>query len=263
LQTNSKYRRLTFVIPAYGESPYLEDCLQCLLNQSIKADIVITSHLENEHLVSLSKKYSIPLLINEKGGSISKDWDFALNANADSLVTLAHQDDLYHPEYAEIMLNFFNRNENCSIAFTDMEELINGKIYKNNKRELIKKILRRLAYLRLSTLNSTFRYYILLGFGCSIPCPTVTYNKEIIGNFLFSDLYTVNLDWDAWHRLAKKNCLIGYIRQSLVTHRIHADAETQKGILEKRREREDFDLFSRFWPKPIARFLLSLYRFSY
>lgn len=263
MQTSSKFKNLTFVIPAFGESPYLEDCIQCLLNQSIKTDIVITTHRENQLLVLLSKKYSIPLLINKKGGSISKDWDFALHASFNSLVTLAHQDDLYHPKYAENMLNFFNQNENCAIAFTDLRELINGKLYKNNKRELIKKILRKIAYFRLSVTNNTIRHRILLGFGCSIPCPTVTYNKDVIGNFLFSDLYTVNLDWDAWYRLARKNSLIGYIRQSFVTHRIHADAETQKGISEKRREREDFELFSQFWPKPVARILLSIYRLSY
>lgn len=263
MQTNLKFRKITFVVPAFGESPYLENCLQCLLNQSVKADIVITSHRENQLLVSLAKKYSIPLLINEKGGSISRDWDFALNVDTNPLVTLAHQDDLYHPEYAEKMLNFFNENKNCAIAFTDLEELINGMLYKNNKRESIKKILRFLAYFRLNIASSAIRHYILLGFGCSIPCPTVTYNKDVIGNFSFSDFYTVNLDWDAWLRLSKNKSPIGYIRERLVTHRIHEDAETQKGISEKRREKEDLNLFSRLWPKPIARFLLSLYRFSY
>lgn len=263
MQASLKFKILTFVVPAFGESPYLEDCLQSLLNQSIKVDIVITSHRENQLLISLSKKYSIPLLINEKGGSISRDWDFALKASPNSLVTLAHQDDLYHSEYAESMLIFFNKNENCAIAFTDLHELINGTLFNNNKRELIKKILRKLAYTRLSIIDNKIRFRVLLGLGCTIPCPTVTYNMKVIGGFSFSDLYTVNLDWDAWYRLAKKNSPIGYIRRSLVTHRIHADAETQKGILEKRREKEDLMLFIRFWPKPIAKLLLSLYRLSY
>jgi hypothetical protein len=48
-----------------------------------------------------------------------------------------------------------------------------------------------------------------------------------------------------------------------MTHRIHSDAETQIGIIEKRREKEDLQLFSLFWPPPIAKLLLALYKFGY
>ena len=33
----------TFVIPAYKDSPYLESCIQSLLNQTMKGEIVLTT----------------------------------------------------------------------------------------------------------------------------------------------------------------------------------------------------------------------------
>lgn len=256
-------KHLTFLIPAYGKSQYLEACIKSLTSQTVKSQILITTSTPNDFITQLGDKYSIQIIYNNAGGSISKDWNFALQCSSNNLVTLAHQDDLYHPQYAEKILNLFKDNHDCAIAFTDSLELINGKLYGNNKRELVKRILRKFAFLTMDVIRSKLQKYILLGFGCSIPCPSVTYNRSIIKDFYFSKEFTVNLDWDAWSRFAMDGQSIGYVRGALVTHRIHDEAETQKGISEKRREKEDLTLFMRFWPTPIAKVLLSIYRLSY
>lgn len=256
-------KHLTFIVPAYGKSQYLEACIKSLTSQTVKSQILITTSTPNDFINQLGDKYSIQIICNNAGGSISKDWNFALECGSNNLVTLAHQDDLYHSQYAEKMLDFFNINPNSAIAFTDSIEFINGRLYRNNKRELTKKILRKLAFLKMDFITSKSQQRILLGFGCSIPCPSVTFNRSVISDFHFSDEFTVNLDWDAWSRLATNGLPIGYVRGALLTHRIHSEAETQKGISEKRREKEDLTLFMRFWPRSIAKVLLSIYRLSY
>jgi glycosyltransferase involved in cell wall biosynthesis len=255
--------QLTFVVPAYKNSPYLEECIQSLLAQTIPCRIIITTSTPNEAIRALSRKFEIPLIENNQGGSITKDWGFALTQAHKNIVTLAHQDDLYDPLYAEKILSTFNAHPQCAIAFTDSSELINCTIYKNNKRELIKKILRKIAFGMGDTINSKAQYRLLLGFGCPIPCPSVAYNFNILNNFSFSDKFSVNLDWDAWSRMANDGYPISYIRAGLVTHRIHADAETQKGIKENRREKEDLEIFLRYWPPFFAKILLRLYKYSY
>lgn len=254
---------LTFVVPAYGQSPFLKDCLVSLRNQTVSSTILVATSTPNAHVEGLAKEFGVPLLVNLEGGSISRDWNYALAAAASGLVVLAHQDDLYHPEFAEKSLGFFGRNSDCAISFTDSAELIGEVFFESNKRELVKKILRRSAYLWHNSISRPSQLRRLLGFGCPIPCPSVVYNRNVIPDFRFSDRYSMNLDWDAWVRIGFAGKEIGYIRGALVAHRIHEGAETQKALADKRRDREDLSLFSRFWPDKISRLLLGLYRIGY
>ena len=93
----NKFAEHTFAICAYGESPYLEKCILSLKNQKAGSHIIMTTATPNDHIRRLAEQYDIPLYINEKGGSIAKDWKYALDMAQTDLVTLAHQDDIYHP----------------------------------------------------------------------------------------------------------------------------------------------------------------------
>jgi hypothetical protein len=211
----------------------------------------------------VAREFSVQLRINKEGGTISRDWNFALRSGQSKLVALAHQDDLYHPAFASKCCAFFSENPDSAISFTDMAALINNRLRINNMQEWVKKFLRKSSFLGRETINSPSQYRRLLGFGCAIPCPSVVFNRQVIPDFIFSDQYSINIDWDAWTRLAFSGHKIGYIRGALMTHRIHDDAETQKGLADRRRDQEDYFVFLRYWPGFIARSLLSLYRFGY
>ena len=93
----------TFVIPAYKESPFLETCIQNLLAQTVKSNIVITTSTPNNYILDLANKYNLPYYINEgntKG--IAADWNFALSKSITALTTIAHQDDIYLPNFTNI-----------------------------------------------------------------------------------------------------------------------------------------------------------------
>lgn len=49
----------TFVVCAYGESPYLENCILSLLNQKKKTGILLATSTPNEHITGISEKYGI------------------------------------------------------------------------------------------------------------------------------------------------------------------------------------------------------------
>jgi glycosyltransferase involved in cell wall biosynthesis len=254
---------LSFVIPAYRQSPFIEECICSLLNQTVACEIIIATSTPNEFIAKIASKYNITILINSNGGSIAKDWNFAINQGSGDLIVLAHQDDLYEKEFAKDYLHFYDEHPSAGLIFCQMDELINGQLIRNGKREKIKNLLRRFAFGKNSIIADLWAYRRLLGFGCPVPCPAVAFSKRVTKNLIFSDQFSVNLDWDTWVRLASKKVPFGYIRKVLMTHRIHSDAETQIGIIEKRREKEDLQLFSLFWPPPIAKLLLALYKFGY
>ncbi len=255
--------RLTFIIPAFGESPFLEECINSLKRQTEACEIIVTTSTPNEFILKISEKLNIELLLNLNGGSIAKDWNYAIKQGSGDLIVLAHQDDLYRKSFAKEYLRFHEENPTAGIIFSQIDELIDGQVIQKGKRENVKNILRKIAFGNKKVISDSWAYRKLLGLGCAIPCPAVAFSKKIAQSLNFSDQFSLNLDWATWARLASERVPFGYIPKPLMIHRIHSGAETQIGILEKRREKEDYQLFSQFWPSSVAKFLLVLYKIGY
>ena len=60
----------TFLVCAYKESPYLEQCIKSLLAQTKKSNIIISTSTPCNYIQEIAKKYNIEVLINiEKKGN--------------------------------------------------------------------------------------------------------------------------------------------------------------------------------------------------
>ena len=136
----------TFVICAYGNSPYLEDCIQSLLSQTVRTKIVMSASEPEVSVISLAEKYHIPLFVNKGEKGIAGDWNFALSCAETPLVTLAHQDDRYYKTYAEDVLAAFNTCCRPLLAFTDYNELREGRTAESNRLLKIKRLMLCLLY---------------------------------------------------------------------------------------------------------------------
>ena len=94
----------TFAVCAYKESPYLEDCLQSLMAQTVDSHIIMATSTPNDFISSIAEQYNLPLFVNHGEGGITQDWNFAYTHADSKYVTIAHQDDIYEPakaKYAE------------------------------------------------------------------------------------------------------------------------------------------------------------------
>lgn len=252
----------TFVICAYGESAYIEECIASLKDQKLKTDIVICTSTPSEFIENIAKKYGIKLCINEEmayKSNIAADWNYAVGMAGTPLVTIAHQDDIYKPDYAGKIIDNLNRSKRPIMAFTDYAELRDGNEITKIKNLKIKRIM--LWPLRCKALwGSVFVRRRILSFGSPICCPSVTYVKPNLPDRLFLEGYKVNLDWQAWERFSR---LVGdfvFVNDVLMVHRIHEGSETSKNIDDNNRTREDFDMFCRFWPKWIAKIIEHWYK---
>src|SRR5438105_2002432 len=90
-----------FVVPAYGDSPFLADCLRSLKAQTIAPRIVITTSTPSDFLEASARDFDAPLIVNPRREGIGGDWNFAMRATDARYVTLAHQDDVYYPAFAQ------------------------------------------------------------------------------------------------------------------------------------------------------------------
>lgn len=253
---------LTFVVCAFGENPYLEECIQSVKNQTIQPNIIMTTSTPNEFVKDLSEKYQIPLIINSSGKhGIVEDWNFGYQSGKSKFVTICHQDDTYCEQYAEELLKMCNTRKNILIFFTDYYELRNNEKVYHNKLLKIKRLLLFPLRLPFFAGNKWIRKRIL-SFGSPICCPAVSFNKEQLTIPIFTNKYKSVLDWDAWERISRKNGNFAYCPKPLMCHRIHEESLTSKVIANHIRDTEDLEMFEKFWPKGIAHIIWSLYKKS-
>lgn len=248
----------TFMICAYKENPYLEECILSILNQTIKSNICISTSTPNDYIKLLAHKYKLSIVINEGLGNQVDNLNFAFQKAKTKLVTLCHQDDYYFPEYLKNILDYANRAKSPIVLFSDYCEVRVDTYIKTNKLLRIKRIMN--APLSFSPIwRSRWVRRRILSIGNSICCPSVTFCKNMVLDPPFSYEYENDLDWDAWERLSSMEGAFIYIPSQLMAHRIWEGSETSKNIADSTRRNEDYKIFRRFWPEPIARFLLHFY----
>lgn len=252
-----EYKNHTFVVTAYKESKYLEECIKSLLNQTVKSNIIMSTSTPNEYINSLAKKYDIELYINNGERGIGQDWNFGIRNAKTDYVTVAHQDDIYKENYLEEIVNYLEKGKDFVIAFTDYREIKNGVEIPLTKNLKIKKIL--LFPLRFFK-KSKFIKRRALSLGSPICCPSVTVNKKITGENPYKTELKCDLDWDTWDKMTKYKGKFLYIPKELMCHRIHEESETSNLIENNIRLEEDLLMLKRYWPGPIAKFIMKFYK---
>ena len=251
-----KYRH-TFVICAYKECRYLRECIESILNQTVKSVIKIVTSTPNEYILQMAEEYELPCIINEIGG-ISNDWNFAYKQAETPFVTIAHQDDIYLPEYTSELLGYFRKDEKPLIFFSDYAELRCEGIVKRNRLLQIKRLM--LFPLKNQMFwHSKWIRRMILSFGCPICCPSVGYCRKNLPGSIFQQHFRSCEDWEAWEKLSRMDGGFVYCPKVLILHRIHGESETTSIIHDNKRSEEEYSMYRKFWPKSIARFLAYRY----
>lgn len=252
----------SFVVPAHGQSPHLADCLASLVGQTRRSQIVVATATPFDGLAELVRGHGARLVVNPAGGGIGRDWNFALAQAATPWVTLAHQDDIYLPAFTERTMALATARPDMRIVFTGYRELLDGRERGATAMLAIKRLLLERGFLGRRAVSGRAAKLRLLTLGCPIPCPSATLRLDGFP-LRFREDMKVNLDWEAWTRLASAEGAFGYARASLMLHRIHDSSETSAGVRDGARAREDLSMFRQFWPDRMARMLARAYARSY
>ena len=251
------------VVLAYGDSPHLRECLASLRAQTVASHTIIASSTPSSYLEQMAKEFDVPLMINSQRSGIANDWSFGYRCANTRYVTLAHQDDRYRPHYVAAMREAARRHQDALILFSDYGEIIDSTCVSTNALLAAKRMLLIPFRLFGGALRNEFLRRMVLSFGSPIPCPAVTFHKERIGPFEFSTDYQINMDWDAWIRLAARPGAFVSVPAVLLEHRIHEESATTAGIRSSQRAIEDRRMFARLLPGPFAAVVWWLYRISY
>ncbi len=251
-----KFENHTFVICAYKESQYLEECIKSVLNQTVKSNVFIATSTPNEYIKNIADKYNLDIKVNTGKSGIGQDWNFGVSQTKTDYVTIAHQDDIYEKNYLEEIVKRLEKNKDFVISFTDYRELKNGEVIPLTLNLKIKKIL--LFPLRILK-KSKFIKRRVISLGSSICCPSVTVNTKITGKTPYRTELKCDLDWDTWDYMTKYKGRFLYIPKELMQHRIHEESETSNLIENNTRLEEDLLMLNRYWPKTIAKLVMRFY----
>ena len=251
----------TFVVLAYKESNKLEECIKSVLNQSLKTNVVIATSTPNDYIKKIAKKYQLKVIVNKESKGIGYDFDFATNCVHSSLVTIAHQDDIYDYDYAKEVVRMYQKYPKALILFTDYYEIKNGKKEESNLNLRIKRVL--LLPLRLRFLSHLkWMKRSALRFGNAISCPAVTFVTSNVSKDKFKSDMKCDVDWYAWEKLSHQKGNFIFIPKKLMGHRIHEESTTTEIIHENIRTKEDFEMLKKFWPESIAKKINHFYQKS-
>lgn len=244
----------SFVICAYGESPYLEECVRSLRAQTVPTNIIMVTSTPNDLVRGVAERHGIALYKSGRAPGIGSDWNFGVSCATTPLVTIAHQDDTYEPAYAQTALAQLGRVERPLIFFSNYGELRGGQVVDDNRLLRVKRLLLR-PIARRGSSDSTHVKRRILSLGSAISCPTVTLNMELLPTPPFISDMKSNLDWDAWERFSRLDGAFVYSPLILMHHRIHEGSETSNLIKDNTRTVEDLAMLERFWPRPVARLI--------
>lgn len=250
----------TYVVLAYKESPYLEECIKSVLHQKYKSDVVIATSTPNDYIAALAEKYGLRVFINKGEKGIGNDFNFAIKCGITPLVTIAHQDDHYDHDYSRKVVDEYEKHKDALIIFTDYYEMRRGGNISKNTNLRIKRILLGLVKTRVG-ISSKFIKRSAIRFGNAISCPAVTFVKPNIHlEHVFSKEFLCNVDWYAWEKLSKEKGSFVFIPECLMGHRIYDESTTSEIIGDNIRTKEDLEMYRKFWPEFIAKNINRLYK---
>lgn len=251
-----------FAICAYKDSPYLEDCIRSLKGQRTQSPIILCTSTPSLYIQEMARAYGIPVSVREGASGIGRDWNFAYHKAQAELVTIAHQDDVYHKDYVTELLRAYEQWPDMTMFTSDYVMIKNGKLVKDDGMLWIKRLLRLpLRFHRLCGRRLIKQLPLMLG--NSICCPASSYNKKLLGEPLFPENYDFALDWENLRRLALRPGRLICRERPLLYYRVHEGAATKECIVNHKRAREEEEMFCRFWPGWMAKALMLPYRTAY
>lgn len=250
-----------FVVCAYKESEFLETCIKSLMRQTLKTKIVMCTSTPCDFISNIAKKYKLELFVRNGESDIQDDWNFACEQVDAEWVTVAHQDDVYHQKYAELLLKKIEQYPDAIMAFSDYRPIIHGQVSMDINCRL-RHFLRTPMKSKVLANNKFFKKYCL-AFGNCICCPAVTYHKAIIDGPIFTSELKFSLDWDTYLKYAKYDGRFVYVDRPLAFYRIHNEATTKEFIVDNTRHLDDEYMFNQFWPKWMTKLIMIFYRKAY
>ena len=246
-----------------GLPPIWSPVLKSLRAQTEPSKIILCTSTPSPFLEKMGERYGIPLYVREGESNIKDDWNFAWEMAEGDFVTLAHQDDLYHKNYTKELRAAVERFPDLTVFTSDYVIIKGKKLIEADRMLWVKRFLR--LPLRIPALGHLS--------WVKDPSPDVWKSHLLPGHHLLQKAaggashplgLPVCLRLGEYAAAGQKARAAGSVWSGhFYTTGFTTGAATKACMRDHRREREEQEMFERFWPRPLVELLMKGYRTAY
>jgi glycosyltransferase involved in cell wall biosynthesis len=107
---------LSIAIPTFGDSPYLGQTLESIINQIVPVDCIVCDGGSNFNFSNFERNYIKHKRITPDPGMVTC-WSEAANDSHSDYITFLADDNALEPQFAEKMLSFMREFPTCEAVF--------------------------------------------------------------------------------------------------------------------------------------------------
>lgn len=232
---------VSVLLPTYNGAHYVASAIESVMSQNYRNwELIVQDDNSTDNTVEVVQQFKdtrITLARNSSNLHIAGNLNSAILRSSGSFVQLLGQDDLLHSDCLSVQVMFWQSNPFPGFVFSPAR-----KIDSRGNRLLEAEAAWKIQHM-LTPEIATPRVAMLLfyNFGClpSNITPVMIRRECLVHVGLFNTNLMMCLDWEMWIRLAAVYGF-GYIRDQLVTTRVHDKQESSNPQLVAKRVHETY-----------------------
>lgn len=223
----------TIMITSYNRPNYFKLALESAINQSyLNTEIIICDNSTNDKVKNLMKNYdyeNVRYYKNEKELEVIENFNKCINLTNSNYICFLMDDDLYHTDKLNVMMNYFIEDESLSIVTSHRQVIdLHGKNLHDifaTKRLFENPTIINETQIKEFTIKTQTNFWG--------ETTTPIFKKSLLQNgkfgFYNERQYSVISDWVTWISMAEKGNLL-YLPETLSYFRIHENQDQKKAI---------------------------------
>jgi glycosyltransferase involved in cell wall biosynthesis len=238
--------QVTFAVPVYNGATYLRQTLDSILAQRDPAfRLLVIDNCSTDATVEIARSYRddrLEVILADVHVSMSENWNRALSHIQTPYGVLAHADDLYEPEYVEVMVPLIAGQPDAFVAHCRVATIDEHGTVLTLPTDVYKEKFWPDAetYCRPRCDEAEW-----LRKGNYILAPSAIYRMECVRRIGgFEPRFQFAPDWQYWLRGVFAGYRVVGTRRKLVRYRRHAGQLTKANEATLRRYREEIELLT-------------------
>lgn len=234
---------VTFAIPCHNGARHLRPLLESLLAQrEVAVRLVLVDDASTDGSSGLAKHVAgdrIEIVSHDPVRGIPGNWNRAAELVDTEFFCLAHQDDVYAPDYAATLTAALAAQPAAAAAYCRVEAIDGVGLRSTSLSERYKERFWR----QLGPSESPEETFKRLFAGNYVSCPSLLYRTDaFLGVGMFDVDYRFVADWEWLLRASAKGFTLVPVARQLVSYRRHAAQATKQAVTSLRRYREEHEL---------------------